>query len=787
MIPEETLAVFADEIAFAVTGRHLNDLHKNVLRRVLASQTYDEIAYSLGYVSQHIRYVGADLWKLLSEILGEKVSKSNCRTSLERAYIRHTAGVSRSNSSPIGINQQPVLIPSFVGREGAFADLNSLVAGAKVIVIQAGGGVGKTTLALQYLKTQGFDLVLELWIAKEIQNVTSASGVVEEWLRRDLHEEPGQEFGVMLGRLRQKLRNPSCRVGILIDNLETALDFSGKLIEEHRGYVELLRVLSDPLVQSVTLITSRERLREADVTTQHYLLKNLDYSAWQQFFESRQIQTDTSANRALHKAYDGNAKAMEIIAGVIQEDFSGNMEAYWQANHRDLLIEQDLEYLVVNQFNRLQQLDLNAYNLLCRIGCYRYQDVPTIPIEGLLCLLWDVPESLQKRVVKALQDKSLVNFQNGEYWLHPVIRAEALNRLRQSKDWEITNQKAAEFWTKSIRTIRTVEDTITALEAYFHYIEIKSFEQAGSVLVKERSNSGNTSSNLNFPLQSSLIGACCRFGLLQKIASAITPVITKITSNSILCKLYNTLGEIYWRLGSLRKAIEHYQKSREIAIECKYKYLEIDSLYNIGRCNVELGEIKKAIKIFEDVINFSENTDWHTRSVCASFYLAFLHSCLGDNESAANLADRIYKEISVNPLGVKSTGYRLLFLGLTYKNIKKYNQSLEMLQAAYSYAEEVKFTQLLAKALNGLAELEREKHDFKAALNHHQEAIEILDKLGAKADLAEVYYQWGLTYREIGDCIKGNEYISMAVQLFNEMEAPRQVERIESLNRVLST
>ena len=47
---------------------------------------------------------------------------------------------------------------------------------------------------------------------------------------------PDGEVGV-----RQNLRHQ--RVGILVDNLEPALDHQGRFIEPHRRYVELLRVL----------------------------------------------------------------------------------------------------------------------------------------------------------------------------------------------------------------------------------------------------------------------------------------------------------------------------------------------------------------------------------------------------------------------------------------------------------------------------------------------------------------------------------------------------------------
>jgi tetratricopeptide (TPR) repeat protein len=479
--------------------------------------------------------------------------------------------------------------PNFVGREGAIADLNMLLnREVKLIVIQARGGVGKTTLARKYLQ-QEFGQVLEFPIAKETKDIASIESLIEEKLRQ-LGEEPGREFLVSIDRLKRKLQAE--RIGILIDNLEPALDSAGRLIEAHRRYVELLRVLADPSVRSLTLITSRERLHEPSVAVQHYPLRSLEVAAWEQFFQLRQLATDTPALAALHHAYGGNAKAMEILSSVIQQDYSEDIEAYWQENQNDLLIERDLEDLVISQFDRLQAQDEDAYKLLCRMGCYRYQDVPTVPIEGLFCLLWDVPEHRQKRVVRVLQERSMVDVKDGEYWLHPVIRGEAIERLRVSEDWEISNRKAAVFWSEFVKTIEDIDDAIRAFEPYYHYWFIQDFEQVYNVFTNRRKNSG-------FKREETLALAHYRLGVFQQMITAIEKTIIKIEPGYPLAKLNNILGNLYWLQGFPYKAIECHNHVRELVSDYLISLpnlqkgsenwidlmrLETYSLGNIGLC-----------------------------------------------------------------------------------------------------------------------------------------------------------------------------------------------------------
>lgn len=74
----------ADEIVFTQTGQHLDDLQAAVLRGTLQRETYKQIAKEFDCSESSVRNAGSELWRILSEELGEEVNKSNLRAAMER-------------------------------------------------------------------------------------------------------------------------------------------------------------------------------------------------------------------------------------------------------------------------------------------------------------------------------------------------------------------------------------------------------------------------------------------------------------------------------------------------------------------------------------------------------------------------------------------------------------------------------------------------------------------------------------------------------------------------------
>ena len=80
---KEALA-FADEVVFAKTGKHLDDMQVGVIEGVLKRQKYGDIAQELNCTEGYAKDVGYELWELFSDAFGEDVNKLNLRSALIR-------------------------------------------------------------------------------------------------------------------------------------------------------------------------------------------------------------------------------------------------------------------------------------------------------------------------------------------------------------------------------------------------------------------------------------------------------------------------------------------------------------------------------------------------------------------------------------------------------------------------------------------------------------------------------------------------------------------------------
>lgn len=158
----------ADQVIFEQTGKHLTDLEVTIFRGAWQNQTYEEMAVNTDYTASYLhRIVGQKLWERLSAALGEKVSKKNFKTALERK-LRQNKQAAKNVAKIDSAEEVYVERPPLESR-----CYETLLQPGSLIRIKAPAGMGKTLLSFRMLEgvaTQNYRTVyLNLNLAAETE------------------------------------------------------------------------------------------------------------------------------------------------------------------------------------------------------------------------------------------------------------------------------------------------------------------------------------------------------------------------------------------------------------------------------------------------------------------------------------------------------------------------------------------------------------------------------------------------------------------------------------------
>ena len=97
------LLEFVDTSMYAKSGKHLDDLQREIIKGVLDRQKYADIAASYNLSESHVRDVSYELLQMMSNTFNETILKGNLESLLERqGNINLSLGDRSINSHIIG-------------------------------------------------------------------------------------------------------------------------------------------------------------------------------------------------------------------------------------------------------------------------------------------------------------------------------------------------------------------------------------------------------------------------------------------------------------------------------------------------------------------------------------------------------------------------------------------------------------------------------------------------------------------------------------------------------------
>lgn len=389
---EEALTV----VERALSKERLSKLQVMVFLQAWEEQSYQEIASSSGYEIGYIKQTGSHLWQLLSQALGEKVTKTNVQLVLKRKVKEWESAKESLEIEKKKNNNIQTSVPSFVfphsqhfphsphpirtdwgdatdasvfyGRTEELAILETWIVEerCRLIGLFGMGGIGKTSLSVKLAKQIQGEFEYVIW--RSLRNAPPIQDLLTDLIQFFAVQQADKLPNSLDNRilhLLDYLRSYRCL--LILDNFETIMqpgDRIGNYQPGYEGYGQLLQSIGETTHQSTLVITSREKPKglateEGEtVAIRSLRLSGLGENAVQKIFSVKGSFSGSSNEwKVLVDHYAGNPLALKIIATTIKDLFECSLTNFLEFLQQGSLVFGDIRDLLARQIDRLSDLE----------------------------------------------------------------------------------------------------------------------------------------------------------------------------------------------------------------------------------------------------------------------------------------------------------------------------------------------------------------------------------------------------------------------------------------------